>query len=223
LARLIALALVAILAVARIVQGNGPPPIPEGRAFASGGRGERPRLPDGPIRVAALFGAMADTRNEHAFAAALSAGGWTRDGERWTRGRFTVDITRVAKSRPAIERALRDASAGHEVVYYVGHTLDGFALPRAVGYRIYVLDSCWSLQYEGPLAGADVVENSWREASGSAESFAVMLKMLDEPGASWASITSAMNAAARARAAQRTGEAAHPERYGLAVFTRPIR
>jgi hypothetical protein len=147
----------------------------------------------------------------------------------------------------AIEPILADAIARHEIVYFDGHADGGrlAALARPgtyapAGYRILLLDTCWSLQHYGVAArtaggrALDLLVNPERSVTGSVGSFLPFLidvaegaaaQRRGEPALVWARLLAAMNGAAEARAAQRTALGAPrrlraPERYGLSVGCR---
>jgi hypothetical protein len=124
------------------------------------------------------------------------------------------------------------AIGDHDIIYYDGHAFEGelSGLRRALpGYRILVVDACWSLQHYGLALGGvgDVVTNRERSITGSVESFSALLdELLEGIGTthppSWATLLDGMNRRSAERAAERVrlsapSELQASESYGLTV------
>ena len=243
----VALVTAALLA-GRACLDTGPPPTPAGVCFSDDAP-VRPRrdvlAADGQITIAALFAQMAEGRlrdDDHGhwslrrFVAALEDAGFRRSDDDSYRRVLSDGVVVVVdvigpdalprqEKAPAIGRALDDAIATHEIVYYnggaYGGALTGLRRTRPE-YRILILDSCWSLQYYGGRllgGGLDVVVNRERAITGSVASVVPALGELIEGDATWASLLATMNEAARRRAGARLLHPVFhaPERYGLAV------
>jgi hypothetical protein len=132
---------------------------------------------------------------------------------RFARGEVTIDITLVFR----VHDELTHAIASYDVVYYNGHSERGeLAIEAGDGYRIVVLDSCWTTQlYSARLVDAnrDVISNTDRSITGSIESFVIVLDGLVERHR-WDRVLATLNARAAARASRRPMYWA-PEEYRL--------
>jgi hypothetical protein len=232
----------AILVVAGIAMSDDTPAIPDAVCAGDG----RPRydamVADDRIEIAALFGQLDDhgvdfaTRSYRTLEAALIARGFVsvvpRRYERVDHG-VTLAVDLIAPGAlpiadpAATSRALTAALADHDVVYYNGHELDGrldLAAP-ATGYRLVVLDSCWSTQrYSARLIGptTDVIGNTERAVTGSVESFVALIDGLRARVPSFGALLAPMNQLAEERADARAmlSRWKQPERYRLDIACR---
>lgn len=214
------------------------PDVPAGVCTADSGS---PRydamLADGAITVAAVFGelsggptdhnvwsyrAFGDALRDRGFAQVEPGLGYTQGHEidRYRLGDLTIDLVLVADDPAQTTAALAGALAGHDVVYYTGHSHDGdIAIAPPSDYRLIVLDSCWSTQHFAQRLMSpdrDVITNSERSVTGSIESFLVLVDALRAHDG-WPLVR--MNALAEARAAKRAPLSTfkEPERYRLDV------
>jgi hypothetical protein len=194
-------------------------------------------LADGQITVAAVFGELSggpiDTNawSYRAFAAGLRERGFVsvapgigytqgHEVDRYRLGNMTIDLVLVPDDPAQSTAALAGALAGHDVVYYNGHSHDGdIVIDPPADYRALVLDSCWSTQHVARgLIGTqhDVITNSERSVTGSVESALVVVDALRAHG-NWP--IGEMNALAieRARARAPVSKFKEPERYRIDV------
>lgn len=120
---------------------------------------------------------------------------------------------------PRIGRALTEAFATHELVYFTGHSDDGeitFSAPPA--YRIALLDTCWSTQlYSARVIGRDhdVIGNSDRSVTGSIESLVLVIDALARRAPTWQPVLDTMNARAATRTRAPVSRYKAPEHYRL--------
>jgi hypothetical protein len=228
----------AILVVAGIAMSDDTPAIPDGVCAGDGQPRYDAMIADDRIEIAALFGQIDErgdfaTRSYHLLEAALVARGFSSvlpgRYERVDHGvTLAIDLTgpgALPMADPAATAAaLTAALAGHDVVYYNGHEFDGrldLATP-ATGYRILVLDSCWSTQrYSARLIGptTDVIGNTERAVTGSVESFVALIDGLRDRVPSFGALLAPMNQLAEERARTRAmlSRWKQPERYRLDV------
>ncbi len=181
-------------------------------------------LADDRVSMIALFGQIEKGSLEvdpaswshQTFEAELVARGFVLRGDHYElveRGiTYEIDVVGPAdltrNDQVAIDQELAAALPYYEVVYYNGHEYDGtlksLVAPRD-GYRVVVLDSCWSTQrYSAGLAGptVDVVGNTERAVTGSIGSFLAFLDGL-RARAGWHALLEPMNALAVDRATRR--------------------
>lgn len=161
-----------------------------------------------------------------------------------------VDLLGPLADQPEIiDEVLRQAVTDHRLVYYHGHSqrgrLRGFALGPELGYRLLVIDTCYSTQLyagdaggsdDGGAAGGDAassdrIVNRGRSVTGSVGSFiglfdgalAELAPRGSSPARSWADLLDDMNRRAVERAQRRAphSELRDPERYGRAQRCAP--
>ncbi len=205
------------------------PPIPATICASDAGAPDYAALyADGHLTIVAVFGEIeGDTARDPALIsraaleAALVARGFVADRDRFTRGATEVTLVGPLPRAevPAIDTALAAALASPtvDVVYYNGHeyggSLTALSTPPATGYRVAVLDTCWSTQrYSTALASPTVavVGNSERAVTGSVASFARFIDGLPAR-APWPTLLAPMNALAADRAAIRAPFDRYPD------------
>jgi hypothetical protein len=227
-----AAAMVACVVVIGIASSDRPPPVPDDVCAANATRPRYEQLiADGRITIVAMFGQIdnggLDNNRDHGawsfrtFQAALVERGFqpiasepyrdTARYERVTNG-VTIDVDVVGprslgRDRDAIGAALGAALPRYDIVYYNGHDFDGALRgldPPRDGYRIVMLDSCWSTQHYSHRLGAsstvDVIGNTERSVTGSVESFLALLDGLDARAPTWDALLEPMNELATRRA-----------------------
>lgn len=214
----VALCVIACAVIAFAAARDAPPPLPAGVCADATGAPDYARL-HAHLHVTAVLGD-------------LEPGARATDPSRVTAralaDALAADVTIAGPfardDRAGIERALAAALAdpATDVVYYNGHEYDGslaLAAP-ADGYRIAVLDTCWSTQRYAPrLAGSEhvaVVSNTERAVTGSVDSFLQLVAGL-RARRSWDALLAPMNELATARARIRRPLAA---KYGRAEHYR---
>lgn len=223
------LAAILALGVATFLYSDGPPMSDDVCVTTRGGPRYAELLADGRITVAAVFGQLHDhgaldlnTKSAHALAAALRTRGFTETApSHFESGELVVDISVHPHDEAIIGRALTDAFATHELVYYTGHSDNGDIDFRAPSeYRIAVMDTCWSTQWFSPrLVGDnhDVISNSSKSVTGSTESLLVILDGLRDRSTQWQPLIDEINDRAVTRARSRAALTRYkdPERYRL--------
>jgi hypothetical protein len=195
----------------------------------SGGPRYPQLLADGRITIAAVFGQLNDhgrydlnTASAGALVTALRARGFVETApSHYEAGEIAIDVAVYPHDNPRIGRALTEAFATHELVYFTGHSDDGeitFQVPT--DYRIALLDTCWSTQlYSARVTGPDhdVIGNRSRSVTGSVESLVITIDALRRRAASWQPVLADMNARAVTRARIRAPLSRYkaPEHYRL--------
>jgi hypothetical protein len=209
------------------------PSIPDDVCVATTDDGPRygELLADGRITIAAVFAEIKDdgaydpnARSARALADALRARGFTETAPRhFEAGEIAVDISPLLPHDAEVTgRALTEAFATHELVYYNGHSDHGeiaFTTPPD-DYRIALLDTCYSTQlFSSRLLGPerDVISNTNRSVTGSTVSLLVVIDALRARATAWQPLLDDMNARADERARLRAGISRYrePERYRL--------
>lgn len=217
------------LGIAAYVYGDGPPMSDDVCLATEGGPRYPELLADGRITVAAVFAQLNDrgaldlsSHSARALGNALRARGFTETiPSRFESRDLVVDISVHPHDEEIVGRALTDAFATHELVYFTGHSDNGdieFRVPSE--YRIAVMDTCWSTQwFSARLVGADhdVISNSTRSVTGSIESLLVILDGLSSRSGQWQPMIDELNDRAVTRARDRAPVSRYkdPETYRL--------
>lgn len=208
--------------------GNAPA-MPDDVCETTGGPRYSELLADGRITIAAVLGEL-NNHGRHDFNAAsartlatgLRARGFVETApSHFEAGELVVDFALYPHDNPRIGRALTEAFATHELVYFTGHSDDGevpFSVPA--DYRIALLDTCWSTQlYSARVIGPDhdVIGNSDRSVTGSIDSLLVAIDALRARAPAWQPVLDTMNARSEARARIRAPISRYkaPEHYRL--------
>jgi hypothetical protein len=223
------LAAVLALGVATYVYGDAPAMSDDVCSTTEGGPRYPELLADGRITVAAVFGQLnnhgaldLNSKSARALASSRRARGFAETApNHYEGGELVVDISVHPHDEAIVGRALTEAFATHELVYYTGHSDDGDIAFRAPDeYRIVVMDTCWSTQwFSERLVGdhRDVISNSTRSVTGSTESLLVILDGLRHRTMQWQPLIEDMNrrAGMRARARAPVSRYKAPEQYRL--------
>jgi len=223
------LAALLALGVATYLYSDGPAMADDVCVTTEGGPRYPELLADGRITVAAVFGQLNDhgaldlnTKSARTLATALRARGFTETApSHFEAGELVVDISVQPHDEAIVGRALTDAFATHELVYYTGHSDNGDIEFRAPNeYRIAVMDTCWSTQwFSARLVGADhdVISNSTRSVTGSVESLLVIVDGLRRRSMQWQPMIDELNdrAVTRARTRAPISRYKTPEHYRL--------